>query len=110
MRLPWFTGNSIPPRKSAVRTSPHVVRLEAVGEIQVTCTIDCVGDPCPRPQLLTLKALNQIKDGEVIELVSDNPATVETIPAMMLTVDGIHLGTLREEPLWRVFLRKGPTS
>lgn len=110
MRLPWFARNSEVPRKSAVRSEPHTVQLPGHGDVPVACTIDCVGDPCPRPQLLTLKALNQIGDGEVIELISDNPATVETIPAMMLTVDGIHLGTLREEDLWRVFLRKGTAS
>ena len=86
---------------------PHEVSLPRMGKVHIACTIRCVNDHCPRPQLLTLKALTQVNNGDVIELVSDNPATVETIPAMMLTLDGKHLATIRDGDLWRLYLRKG---
>ena len=83
------------------------VELPGIGRIQVARTLDCMGDGCPKPQILTLKALNQVPAGLVVELVSDNPTAVETIPAMMDAAYGQHLATIREVGYWRVYVRKG---
>jgi TusA-related sulfurtransferase len=48
-----------------------------------------------------------VQDGDVVELVSDNPTAVETIPAMMLSAYGSHLATVRREGCWKVYVRKG---
>lgn len=110
MKFPWFNKT----RRSTQRpcTPPAVVEtrpveVPGVGVIEVARTVNCIGDGCPRPQLLTLKALNQLPPGSVVELVSDNPTAVETIPAMMLAAYGSHLATVREDAVWRVYVRKG---
>jgi tRNA 2-thiouridine synthesizing protein A len=83
------------------------VDLPGVGSLLVTRSVNCVGDGCPKPQLLTLKALNQVEVGDVVELVSDNPTAVETIPAMMMAVYGSHIATIRGDGCWKVYVRKG---
>jgi len=94
-------------RRPAVSTEHHNVELPGLGCVMVSRTIDCIGEGCPRPQLLTLKAFNQIGQGDIVEFISDNPATVETVLDMMFTLPGSHLATVRTEGRWHVYLRKG---
>jgi tRNA 2-thiouridine synthesizing protein A len=84
----------------------QVVELPGYGEVEVSCRIDCEGESCPRPQLLTLKALNDCEEGAVVEVVTDNLSAVETIPSMMDVYEGRHLATLREGNLWRIYVRR----
>jgi tRNA 2-thiouridine synthesizing protein A len=83
------------------------VEIPRLGRVRVARSVACMGENCPRPQLLTMKALSQVEDGGVVELVSDNPAAVESIPALMLVIYCTHLATVREADCWRVFMRKG---
>lgn len=83
------------------------IELPNLGRVMVTRSIDCIGDSCPRPQLLTMKALEQMRDGEIMELLSDNPASAEAIPAMMLVLYSTHLATIKEGENWRIYVRKG---
>jgi tRNA 2-thiouridine synthesizing protein A len=41
--------------------------------------LDCKGYACPHPQLYTLKSLEKIPDGSVLEVVFDNASSVESI-------------------------------
>ncbi len=41
--------------------------------------LDCKGYACPHPQLYTLKSLEKIPDGTVLEVVYDNASSVESI-------------------------------
>jgi len=74
--------------------------------VSVKQQIDCIGDSCPRPQLMTKKALSGALSGEVIEVLIDNATSVEAIPPMMRDLASTHLATVRAERCWRVFLRK----
>jgi tRNA 2-thiouridine synthesizing protein A len=84
----------------------HEVELPGLGLVMVARTVDCIGDSCPKPQLLTLKALNQLPEGAIVELITDNPTAVETIPAMMLAAFGQHLASIRSDGCWKVYVRK----
>jgi tRNA 2-thiouridine synthesizing protein A len=44
--------------------------------------LDVQGYVCPHPQLYTKKALEKLKQGEVLELLFDNPSSGESIVAM----------------------------
>ncbi len=44
--------------------------------------LDVTGYVCPHPQLYTKKALEKIGQGEILELVFDNPSSGESIAAM----------------------------
>ena len=41
---------------------------------------------CPHPQLYTKKALEKMKEGEVLAIVFDNPSSGESIAAMLDTI------------------------
>ena len=44
--------------------------------------LDVCGYVCPHPQLYTKKALEKMKEGELLELVFDNASSGESIAAM----------------------------
>ncbi len=75
-----------------------------------SCTVDRIvdvlGDSCPRPQLMTKKALAESNPGTVIEILVDNPTSMEAIPTIMDNTGGVYLGTIKAERHWRVFVRK----
>lgn len=83
------------------------VLVPGVGVVRVEQAVDCMGAMCPRPQLLAVKTLAQVNEGEVIEMVLDNPTAVEGFPALAMTLLCTHLASVREIDRWRIYLRKG---
>jgi tRNA 2-thiouridine synthesizing protein A len=47
--------------------------------------LDVLGYVCPHPQLYTKKAMEKLKQGDILELVFDNPSSGESIIAMCQT-------------------------
>lgn len=45
-------------------------------------TLDCLGYVCPHPQIYTKKMLEKLQQGDVLEVVFDNPSSSESIDAM----------------------------
>ncbi len=44
--------------------------------------LDVTGYVCPHPQIYTKKALEKINEGDVLEVVFDNPSSSESVSAM----------------------------
>lgn len=42
--------------------------------------LDMLGEPCPYPAVATLEALPNLQPGEVLEVVSDCPQSINNIP------------------------------
>jgi TusA-related sulfurtransferase len=82
------------------------IELPGLGFVEVGCRLDCAGEGCPRPQLRTLKALDENEKGVVIEIITDNPSVVETIPSMMDMFEGQHLATVRNKDSWHIYVRR----
>jgi TusA-related sulfurtransferase len=80
------------------------VDLPGYGVVEVACRLGCEGEGCPRPQLRTLKALDEHERGAVIEIISDNPSVVETIPSMMDMFEGKHLATVKNADNWHIYV------
>ena len=77
------------------------------GEVVVAASVvDCIGDNCPRPQILTRKALVDAAAGEVVEVKVDNPTSMEALPPIIEESGGAHLGTVRQARHWQVMARK----
>jgi tRNA 2-thiouridine synthesizing protein A len=81
--------------------------LPGYGRVRIAYVVDCMGAMCPRPQLLTKKILEQIAEGEVIEVITDNPAAAEAFPWLAETLASTYLLSVREHDCWRLYLRKG---
>jgi len=43
-------------------------------------TIDTVGEPCPYPAIVMLESMPKLKEGEVLELLSDCAQSINNIP------------------------------
>lgn len=103
----WWFGRRRKRPAAGLRREVRSVTLRELGAIDVHVTVDCLGAVCPRPQLLTMKAIDQMRDGEVLELLIDNPSSAEAIPAMGMTLGSTHLATVKDEQGWRIYVRKG---
>lgn len=75
-------------------------------KVNVARRVDCLGCSCPRPQLMTKKALNEAGSGDVIEVVLDNPSSVEALPPMCDELNASHLETIKDPGSWRVYIKK----
>lgn len=82
------------------------VTLADGASYQLANSLDCIGDSCPRPQLMTKKALSAAVTGAVIEVLVDNPSSVEAIPPMLDDLDASHLETIKEDRCWKIYVRK----
>lgn len=86
--------------------SGQEVRLSDGSTATIAQTVDCIGDSCPRPQLMTKAAMAKASAGDVIEVKVDNSTSVEALPPMMPELHGTHLQTERIGHYWQVLLRK----
>lgn len=74
--------------------------------VQVARRVDCRGYSCPRPQLMTKKAVNEVGSGAVVEVLVDNPTSVEALPPMCDELNATHLETIKDPACWRVFIKR----
>jgi len=56
------------------------VKFEQKGESSYL--LDVTGYVCPHPQLYTKKALQNMKENDILELIFDNPSSGESISSM----------------------------
>lgn len=82
------------------------ITLEDGNTVTIAQVVDCIGDSCPRPQLMTKKALGNAAPGEIIEVRIDNPTSMEAIPPMMPDLGARHLGTVKSGRYWSVVVTK----
>lgn len=83
------------------------VEIPGHGCLRLARSLNFVGDTCLRTNLVTKRALAEVANGAVIEIVTDNLSSVETIPFMSPNYNGAHLATVRAESCWKIYIRKG---
>ena len=74
--------------------------------VTVAERVDCLGDSCPRPQLMTKKALGAAAVNDVIEIAVDNPTSMEALPPMCPQLSSTHLDTVAVDNGWHVYIQK----
>jgi TusA-related sulfurtransferase len=82
------------------------VVLGRLGEVKVSLACDFSGDTCLRTNLLTKMALDHCSAGAVVEIATDNLASVETIPFMLPGHGFVLLATIRAGASWKLYARK----
>jgi len=87
-------------------TSNREVTLESGQSILVSQSVDCLGDSCPRPQLMTKKAISASASSDVIEVMVDNPTSMEALPPMCAGLGATHLETISVNNGWHVYIQK----
>ncbi|KRL66309.1 sulfurtransferase-like selenium metabolism protein YedF [Companilactobacillus versmoldensis] len=53
---------------------------EAKTDYTIDYFLNLEGEPCPFPAMKTVDAYDDMKDGEVIEIISDCPQSINNIP------------------------------
>jgi len=92
--------------KAEEAAASHDVTLSDGNTYTVVQTVDCIGDSCPRPQLMTKKAVGQIDVDQVIEVQVDNPSSMEALPPLCDEMAATHLETVKDARCWKVYIRK----
>jgi len=93
-------------QKKSIPAELSEVVLEDGTVVVISASIDCIGDSCPRPQLMTRTAIEKALPGETIEVKIDNPTSMEAIPPMVPGLGASHVGTIRKDRYWQVLVQK----
>lgn len=92
--------------ESGTAGAARMVEVPGHGAMVADVCVDLMGATCLRTNLATKRALDAARVGTVIEIVSDNLSSVETIPYMLAGHACIHLGTLHLDGSWKIYARK----
>ena len=82
------------------------VQLQDGTKVTVNNRLDCIGDTCPRPQLKLKKSIKGMESGEIVEVLINNPPSLETLPALCPEIRATPLDSLKEPNLWKLYIQK----
>jgi tRNA 2-thiouridine synthesizing protein A len=69
--------------------------------------LDVRGYTCPYPQLFLAKALKSVEKNSVVEVLTDNPPSLDTLPRSIKNNKQEYLGTEVHSPgVWKILARK----
>jgi|GEM_PF-3631880 TusA-related sulfurtransferase len=94
------------PADAAPDAASRWVEVPGHGAMVADASVDLMGATCLRTNLVTKRALDAARPGTVVEIVSDNLSSVETIPFMLAGHGCVHLGTLHLDGFWKIYARK----
>lgn len=69
-------------------------------------TVDCSGMVCPKPQLLAKKAMKSLGDGQVVEMIITNPASVGPVKKIFEKEGATLAGEERDGSAFKVYFKK----
>ena len=98
------------PGKPMAGVKEEWVEISGYGCLYVTLSLNFIADTCLRTNLLTKRALAEAADGDVIEIITDNLSSVETIPFMSPNYNGLHLATCQDAQCWRIYVQKNAAA
>lgn len=61
---------------------------------------------CPYPQIYTVKALQNVEGGAIIDVLIDNPASCNTVPSIVTRNGHSVLENVKEGNYWRITIKK----
>jgi len=91
---------------NADNRSGQTVTLNNGQSYTISASVDCLGDSCPRPQLMTKKALASSSPNDVVEVLVDNPTSMEALPPLCPGLAATHLETVNYNKGWQVYIQK----
>jgi len=69
-------------------------------------TLDCIGFFCPMPIVKTKLELENMKPGEVLEIIADDPGFEKDLPAWCGSTGEIFIKMVKEDGLFKGYVRK----
>ncbi|MCK9419813.1 MAG: sulfurtransferase TusA family protein [Nitrospirae bacterium] len=77
-----------------------------VKDIKPDEILDCVGLSCPMPILKTSVRIKEMKQGQVLEVQSDDEGIEKDMPVWCRMTGNEYLGLARDGEEYRVYVRK----
>jgi len=74
--------------------------------VQADETLDCLGLYCPMPIVKTSLAIDEMADGQVLEVLSDDRGIKDDMPAWCKTTGNEFLGLEETDGEIKVYVRK----
>jgi TusA-related sulfurtransferase len=68
--------------------------------------LDCLGLYCPEPVFRTRMELDELKKGEVLEVLADDPAAEEDIKSLVKNLEQEVVSVSKEGNVVRILIRK----
>ncbi|MGL5291099.1 MAG: sulfurtransferase TusA [Vibrionaceae bacterium] len=72
--------------------------------------LDVTGLRCPEPVMMVRKAIRDIEDGETLQVIADDPATIRDIPSFCRFMDHELLAQQSERAPYCYLICKGTTK
>ena len=78
--------------------------------MEADATLDCIGLYCPMPIAHTAKKINEMEEGQVLEVLADDEGIKEDMPAWCKITGNECLGIDEVDGEYRAYVRKARTS
>lgn len=75
-------------------------------ELQIDRSLDCLGLFCPMPIVKTREAMKTMAVGQVLEMVSDDPASEADMKSWARRTGNELLAVTKDGPIYRFLVRK----
>lgn len=85
-------------------------QITSLAPERIDVVLDCSGVLCPLPVYQASLALGQLSPGQVLELITTDPGSLEDIPALARQTGNVLLGAVREEDRQRFWIEKAARS
>lgn len=74
--------------------------------MEADATLDCLGLFCPVPIVKTSERFKQLKIGQVLEVVADDPGIKTDMPAWCKNTGNEFLSIEEEKGIYKIYVRK----
>lgn len=69
--------------------------------------LDTIGLRCPEPVMMVRKTVRKMKEGELLTVIADDPATTRDIPSFCRFMDHTLIEANIEQTPYRYLIKKG---
>lgn len=74
--------------------------------VEITETLDCMGEVCPYPDVKSKRKVKKMKSGDVLEILIDYPLSAERIPETMKNLGHEVISVeKKDKSYWQILLR-----
>ena len=79
---------------------------EELKNVEVAKSVDSRGTACPGPLLAAKKAIGEVPEGGIMEVLSSDEGTKKDVPKWAKKKGYEYLGTVEESGFFRVYMKK----
>ena len=83
----------------------EIIKIGIRKMVDVTETLDCMGDVCPYPDVKSKRKVKKMKSGEVLKILVDYPLSAERIPETMASLGHEVLSVDKEGTSWTILIK-----